>query len=250
MEQSVNILLFTVIDSQLKLLLTKRELEPFKDCYMLPGNLVDIDEDIETTVINELSKRTYITNENYFRQLYTLGKKDRVLDNRVISTFYISLTSVDNLKEVDGNWWTISKNTVLQEELKRVSKLILTNGNDTIEYDITDDVIDNYIQTTSTLNSNLSLAFDHIKTINMAMDKLQHEVASSGLLFNLLPNEFTLKEAQIAYEAIKGIKTDTGNFRRDISKMLIKTGNVTKVYNKYTQLYKFNPMFQYLRKDL
>ena len=57
------------------------------------------------------------------------------------------------------------------------------------------------------------LAADHIKAINMAMDVLKSRVASTGILFNLLPNECTLRQIQDAYEAVIGHKVDTGNFR-------------------------------------
>ena len=60
----------------------------------------------------------------------------------------------------------------------------------------------------------------------------------------------TLREIQNAYEAVTGKKTDTGNFRRDIKKMLVKTGNTRKVCGKQTALYRFNPMFRYLEENL
>ena len=82
--------------------------------------------------------------------------------------------------------------------------------------------------------------------INMAMDELQLHVISSGLIFSLLPREFTLKQVQNVYEIISGEKKDTSNFRRDILKM----GNKIKTYNKEALLYSFNPLIQYLKGDL
>ena len=119
-----------------------------------------------------------------------------------------------------------------------------------IEYEIRERIDRNYIRKSSTLMSKEEIAGDHIKLINMAMDMLQKRVASSGLLFSLLPQEFTLKEVQDAYETITGKKTDTRNFRRSIVKMLDKTGNKKKTYNKESDLYRFNPMYEYLKEDL
>lgn len=99
-------------------------------------------------------------------------------------------------------------------------------------------------------SSNVKLAADHIKAINMAMDQVQNRAASTSILFNLLPKECTLREIQNAYEAVIGHNTDTGNFRRDIKKMLIDTGKKKKVSGKSATLYTFNPMFTYLEENL
>jgi hypothetical protein len=82
------------------------------------------------------------------------------------------------------------------------------------------------------------------------MDQVQNRAASTGILFNLLPKECTLREIQNAYEAIVGHKTDTGNFRRDIKRMLIDTGKKKKASGKQATLYSFNPMFTYLEENL
>ena len=84
----------------------------------------------------------------------------------------------------------------------------------------------------------------------MAMDELQLHVISSGLIFSLLPKEFTLKQVQNVYEIISGEKKDTSNFRRDILKMVSPVGKTVKTYNKYAELYSFNPLIQYLKGDL
>ena len=84
----------------------------------------------------------------------------------------------------------------------------------------------------------------------MAMDQVQHRAASTGILFNLLPDEFTLREVQNVYEAVIGHKTDTGNFRRDIKKMLNLTGRKKKVSGKDAALYSFNPLYSYMEENL
>jgi hypothetical protein len=99
-------------------------------------------------------------------------------------------------------------------------------------------------------DSNARLACDHIKAINMAMDQLQHRAASTGILFNMLPEEFTLRQAQTVYEAIIGRKTDTGNFRRDIKKMLKPTGRKCATGGKAAELYRFNPLYSFLEEKI
>ena len=76
----------------------------------------------------------------------------------------------------------------------------------------------------------------------MAIDQLRSNAISSGLLFNLLPETFTLKEVQTAYEAVSGLKVDTPNFRRGIVSRLTATGQYRQG-RKAAMLYRFNPLY-------
>ena len=146
----------------------------------------------------------------------------------------------------------VSASTALVSNSPQVI-LSCENNGVRIVYDVLDQVNRNYIQTDSVLNeelSNAKLAADHIKAINMAMDQVQHRAASTGILFNLLPEAFTLRDVQNVYESVIGHKTDTGNFRRDIKKMLTPTGRKKKVSGKDAALYSFNPLYSYMEENL
>ena len=258
---TVDMILMTVSEGKLKLLLVKRGNHPFIHDWALPGGFVNFEEDLDHAVERELAEETHITKHTYFRQLYTLGNADRDPRTRIISTVYLSLTPEENIKEAkagddaaDTAWFTISKVTEKTDERGRTSLLTLEDGQAGIrmEYRIYDKAMHNYVETRSVMlkSSNVKLAADHIKAINMAMDQVQNRAASTGILFNLLPKECTLREIQNAYEAVIGHNTDTGNFRRDIKKMLIDTGKKKKVSGKSATLYMFNPMFTYLEENL
>ena len=258
---TVDMILMTVSEGKLKLLLVKRGNHPFIHDWALPGGFVNFEEDLDHAVERELAEETHITKHTYFRQLYTLGNADRDPRTRIISTVYLSLTPEENIKEAkagddaaDTAWFTISKVTEKTDERGRTSLLTLEDGQAGIrmEYRIYDKAMHNYVETRSVMlkSSNVKLAADHIKAINMAMDQVQNRAASTGILFNLLPKECTLREIQNAYEAVIGHNTDTGNFRRDIKKMLIDTGKKKKVSGKSATLYTFNPMFTYLEENL
>lgn len=258
---TVDMILMTVSDGKLKILLVKRGNHPFINDWALPGGFVNFDEDLDDAVERELAEETHITKHTYFRQLYTLGNVDRDPRTRIISTVYLTMTPSENIKETkagddaaDTAWFTISKVTEKTEASGRVSLLTLEDEdlNARMEYRIYDKAMHNYIETRSVLlkSSNVKLATDHIKVINMAMDQVQNRAASTGILFNLLPKECTLREIQNAYEAVIGHKIDTGNFRRDIKKMLISTGKKKKVSGKPSALYIFNPMYSYLEENL
>ena len=251
---TVDMLLFTVRDGQLQLLLIKRRNHPWINQWTLPGGFVDFDEDIDKAVLRELAEETNVSQATYFRQLYTLGKADRDPRTRVITTAYLSLSPLENLKDMhsgddarDAGWFTVRKQTVRESEQERVSQVSLS-GPVEISYEITETVEHNYIKRSSQLLSEEQLACDHIKLVNMAVDRLRSEAISSGLLFNLLPEKFTLKEVQTVFEAVSGQKVDTPNFRRGIISKLIPTEEYRK-NRKAARLYRFNPLYRHMEGD-
>lgn len=258
---TIDIVLLTVSDNCLKVLLVKRKDHPFIHDWAMPGGFINFDEDMETAVKRELAEETSIFSDTYFTQLYTFGNADRDPRTRVITTVYLSMTPEINIRSTkaaddaaDTGWFTIRKKIVELDDISRKSILTLDEDEKNVhmEYEVTDIARSNYVETGSVLlaQSNAKLAADHIKAINMAMDQMQHRVASSGILFNLLPEEFTLREAQNAYEAVTDHRVDTANFRRDIRKMLLPVGKKKKTGGKYAQLYRFNPMYTFLEEDL
>ena len=258
---TVDMILMTISGGSLKILLVKRKDHPFIHDWALPGGFINFDEDMETAVQRELAEETNITDHTYFKQLYTFGNADRDPRTRIITTAYLSMTPEENIRNTaagddaeETGWFTISKITVHTGDEGRESVIRMDLPEKTIHmiYDVTDSVKSNYVETRSVLNpdSNARLACDHIKAINMAMDQLQHRAASTGILFNMLPEEFTLRQAQTVYEAIIGRTTDTGNFRRDIRKMLKATGKKCATGGKAAELFRFNPLYSFLEEKI
>ena len=256
---TVDMVLMTVSKGQLKLLLIRRGNHPWIGQWALPGGFVDFDEDLDDAVLRELKEETAIDEEFYFTQLYTFGSADRDPRTRIISTMYLALTDESNIRKskagddaAETGWFTVKRTVTSQDDGHQTSVLTLDRDDVHIAYEITDTANRNYVKTTSMLleESSEALAADHIKAINMAVDLLRNRAASTGILFNLLPEEMTLRQIQDAYEAVVGHKTDTGNFRRDIKRMLVNTGKTRKSAGKQAALYRFNPMFRYLEENL
>lgn len=66
------------------------------------------------------------------------------------------------------------------------------------------------------------LGFDHKEIIASAKNDLQQSVMSEPVIFEFLPNKFTLNELQMAYESVLDIEIDNRNFRKKaISKTYI-----------------------------
>lgn len=60
------------------------------------------------------------------------------------------------------------------------------------------------------------LGFDHTEILKSAHEYLQKKILIEPLIFELLPNKFTLNELQIAFEAILDIQLDNRNFRKKV----------------------------------
>jgi len=67
------------------------------------------------------------------------------------------------------------------------------------------------------INGIKKLAFDHKLILDTCLSRLQQQVMDSPIVFNLLPEKFSLRELQELYQAILGFELDRRNFRKKIS---------------------------------
>ena len=95
---TVDMILFTVYEGNLKVLLVKRKNHPFIGDWAMPGGFIEFEEDMEQAVLRELKEETSISKYTYFRQLYTFGNADRDPRTRIITTVYLSMTPSGNIK--------------------------------------------------------------------------------------------------------------------------------------------------------
>ena len=75
--------------------------------------------------------------------------------------------------------------------------------------------------------SEIELGFDHDSIIEMALERLKSKILYTNIVFNLLPEEFTLTQLQNVYEAILGKKDQAANFRRKVIDMVQETDQYT-----------------------
>ena len=61
------------------------------------------------------------------------------------------------------------------------------------------------------------LAFDHKLILETCLSRLKQQVMETPVVFNLLPEKFSLRELQELYQAILGVELDRRNFRKKIS---------------------------------
>ncbi len=94
------------------------------------------------------------------------------------------------------------------------------------------------------VNELKKLAFDHKLILDTCLLRLQQRVLETPIVFNLLPEKFSLRELQELYEAILGIGLDRRNFRKKISikDWLIDIGEIENdVPHRPGKLYKLKP---------
>ena len=60
------------------------------------------------------------------------------------------------------------------------------------------------------------LAFDHQLILNKCLERIREQVTEKPLVFNLLPEKFSLRQLQELYQAILDVKLDRRNFRKKI----------------------------------
>lgn len=88
-----------------------------------------------------------------------------------------------------------------------------------------------------------TLAFDHKEILDTCLKRLQSKIEEHPIVFNLLPEKFSLRELQTLYESILGTKMDRRNFRKKFFLMdwLIDMNELEQdVPHRPGRLYKFN----------
>ena len=234
---STDVLIFSVSKGEAKtcrnlsdkffsILLVRRNKEPFKDTWCLPGGFVKENESIDEAADRILEKETNLSNI-YKEQLYTFGELNRDPRTRVISTAYMALIDkqkIDNKLSKDASWFNIH----ITEENNKVN-VVLENDDDTIEFVIKKELV---AETTKKYKyktiKNEKIAFDHDKIILTGIERMKNKVKDTDIVFNMMPEYFTLGELQQIYEVILDKKLLDPAFRRIIADKVEKTNKMIK----------------------
>jgi 8-oxo-dGTP diphosphatase len=200
---TVDVVIFTLQNSELHVLLVQRKRWPFEGRWAIPGGFINMDETLEQAARRELEEETGVR-DIYVEQLYTFGNPKRDPRTRVISVAYIALVSADTQtlrvsdESTDVRWFPVSR----------------LPG---------------------------PLAFDHDNILATALDRLRSKLEYTTLAFQLLPEVFSILELKHIYEMIWGESIDKGNFYRKIkdANVLEDTGMRREGRGRPTTLYRF-----------
>jgi len=90
---TVDAVVFTFENGELKVLLIKRAHEPFKDQWAFPGGFVDENETVEAAVLRELAEETGLKDIE-LKQFYTASAPGRDPRGWTVSTFFYGYVPV------------------------------------------------------------------------------------------------------------------------------------------------------------
>jgi 8-oxo-dGTP diphosphatase len=177
---SADPVVFTLLHGGLSVLLARRLEEPQRGMFSLPGGFVGAEESPEQTAERKLREKTGVGSV-HLEQIRTYAEPDRDPRGWLPSIAYLALVGPEALPDErpadrDASWHDV-------EQLP-------------------------------------PLALDHARIVDDGLWRLHARVADKGWFVRvagaLLPDAFTLRQAQQLYEALRGEPVDPANFRRDV----------------------------------
>jgi len=189
--------------ASLRLPLVRRDREPYRGRWALPGGPLRGDTSLRTAAAAYLEQTTGLA-PTLLEQLYTFGGTDRGEGARLVSVVYWALVRFEEsdaaLVDDPGVAWF------------RADSVEVTGA----------------------------LAFDHSRIVDYALARLRAKVAYADVAHRLLGERFTLAQLRGAHEAVLGQRLDPANFRRTVKARggIEDTGEVlTGVRNRPPRLY-------------
>jgi 8-oxo-dGTP diphosphatase len=177
---SADPVVFTLLHDGLSVLLARRLEEPQRGMFALPGGFVGAEESPEQTAERKLREKTGVGSV-HVEQLRTYAEPDRDPRGWLPSVAYLALVGPEALPderpaERDASWHPV--------------------------------------------DALPPLALDHARIVADGLWRLRARVADKTWFVRvaggLLPEAFTLRQAQLLYEALRGETVDPANFRRDV----------------------------------
>ncbi len=196
--------LFMVEESMTKILLVHKTEEPYKGYWMLPRDIVNIDNTIFDTTKNLLDS-TINYSDIYLKEVNTFSRIDRDIDKRVVGVSYIGVTDPV----------TVSLKFKVDESL---------------EYQWFD------------IYNLPKLAYDHEEVVNSNINYLKENITKVEVLKALYPGDFTLPELQRMFEKLLNITIDRRNFRKKLINLdwVFETDHMSdKRYGRPSKVYYF-----------
>jgi 8-oxo-dGTP diphosphatase len=196
---AVDCIIFGYDGQELKLLVIKRGFEPEMGKWSLVGGFIGDDESAESAAVRVLNDLTGLDGL-YMEQLHGFSEPDRDTVERTISIAYFALIDIQKYKQR------------LNED---------------------------YHSAWFSINQLPELIFDHTKIVELAKAKLRYKASLHPLLFELLPEKFTMPQLQSLYEAVYNTEFDKGNFNRKLlsTKLLLKLQDKDKLNSKKGAFY-------------
>jgi len=181
------------------IILIKRSFEPEKGKWSLMGGFVKPEESLKECADRVLKQLTGIEGV-YLEQLRTFSKPDRDPVERTVSVAYFALIDINQYE-------------------KQISH--------------------DYNAEWFLLNEKPALIFDHDEMVALAQRQLRYKASLHPVLFELLPEKFTIPQLQELYQGVYDTSFDNRNFSRKIlsTGLLVKQKEKDKTNSKKGAFY-------------
>lgn len=134
-EITVDTVILTIKNDELKVLLVKRDNEPFKGKWAIPGGYVRMSEDLDAAAMRILKEKTNVDNI-YLEQLYTFGDPLRHPVSRVITCAYFALIRAEDVNVVNADnvaWHKVDDLPALAFDHKEIIQYSLKRTRERLE---------------------------------------------------------------------------------------------------------------------
>ncbi|MEJ5056138.1 NUDIX hydrolase [Sphingobacterium sp. MYb382] len=204
---TIDCVVYSFYEGNLQVLLTERNEYPYKDWWALPGFFVDKHEEMEDAV-KRISYELTGLKDIFMEQLGAFAGVKRHPQGRILTVAYSTIVKYDDVKS------RVRPVTDYMRQAQWFSVKELPE-----------------------------LAFDHNEIIEKSLQKLKTSINYSTVVYEFLPEKFTLTQLQQVYEAILNKPLDKRNFRKKIANagFLKELSEVQKgVSYRAARLYKFD----------
>ncbi len=179
---TVDAVVLTLKENDLKVLLIVRKNPPFKDHWAIPGGFIDLWEPLKEATVRELAEETGVKlSPRNLDQFFVAGDPRRDPRTRVISIVYLGIVQPDKVRPHAG------------DDAKGVGWFSLFNLP--------------------------PLAFDHRMILKRTLAYLRHRIERYPFVFPFLPQQFTVSTVRKSFETIMGEPLQPQRFARALHKI-------------------------------
>ena len=178
---TVDVVILTMSERTLQVLLVRRGEAPFEGMWAVPGGFKRPTETLDEAALRELSEETGMEIGTHPTQFGAYGDPGRDPRMNVVTVAYLAV-----VRDVGA----------------------VVGGTDASEAAL--------MPVSAVLSEDLDLAFDHLRIVRDAVERIRVELEVSGIATAFVGPTFTLAELRAVYEAIWGVQLDAANFRRSI----------------------------------
>ncbi|MEO5975464.1 MAG: NUDIX domain-containing protein [Ilumatobacteraceae bacterium] len=178
---TVDVVVLTMSEGTLHVLLVRRGEAPFKGMWAIPGGFKRPTETLDEAAKRELVEETSVDAASLLTQFGAYGDPERDPRMNVVTIGYLAV-----LRDMGA----------------------VVAGTDAADAAL--------ISVSDVLNGKIDLAFDHLRIVGDAIERVRVELEVSGIATAFVGPTFTLAELRSVYEAVWGVQLDGANFRRSL----------------------------------